>query len=444
MSPYDIPQSSDGWRAIHRAHLTELSRRYDDVFKRFADLDGIVIHSGFAHEKYSRDDQNWPATPTPHFIHWTPFVANPALLIIRPAAKPQLLIERHTSYWEGPGPENDQWDCDSFDLIYVDDLHSVNPPKSHVYIGDERSLRNASAWIGQKEDFVLASLDAIRTCKTSYEIASIRVATAIAIRGHQRTAEVFQSGEPLSELQLHHEYLRITEQTDFDVPYGNIFGLGEHAAILHHVHYDRIKRAGDLSLLADAGATHNGYASDITRTYVRGNGRVAGKFSELIEGVTSLQKKLCEKFQVGIDYQLLHNEAHELLADLMIETNLSTASSSDLVASGATRCFFPHGLGHSLGIQVHDVGMKLRKSAEDNPYLRNTSVIADGQIVTIEPGFYLIPALLDKLRSMSIADTFHWTSIDELRSFGGIRIEDNMLATNSGPVNLTRINHAIP
>jgi Xaa-Pro dipeptidase len=103
-----------------------------------------------------------------------------------------------------------------------------------------------------------------------------------------------------------------------------------------------------------------------------------------------------------------------------------------------TRALYPHGLGHSLGVVVHDVGMKPRPPRADNPFLRNTSVIEVGQVFTIEPGCYFIPALLAPLRTDDRAALVDWTLVDELAPFGGIRIEDNVAVTASGPVNLTR------
>lgn len=438
MKSIEIPQSAAAWQLLHRDHVNDMRRRHDDLFKRVASLDAIVIHSGFAPMKNTRDDQNWPMTPTPHFIHWTPFVECPALLVIRPAAKPCLYVEKHTSYWEGSGPTNDQWDRISFDIVPVDSLKEIAVPSAHVFVGDEQALRRDTAWNGQQEAHVMGLLDATRTSKTPFEIASIRKANVIALEGHKKLADIFKTSDSLSEIALHHEYLRVTEQLESEVPYGNIVGLAEHGAILHHVHYSREKKSGELSLLVDAGATFNGYASDITRTYVRGQSASALVFSELIEGMTALQQILCDKFLIGTDYQNLHNEAHHLLAALLVRVKLSSAPVSELVTSGATRYLFPHGLGHSLGIQVHDVGMKLSKPSQDNPYLRNTSVIAEGQVVTVEPGLYFIPALLDELKAKPIGRTFDWILINELRKFGGIRIEDNMLATKEGPVNLTR------
>jgi Xaa-Pro dipeptidase len=103
-----------------------------------------------------------------------------------------------------------------------------------------------------------------------------------------------------------------------------------------------------------------------------------------------------------------------------------------------TRALFPHGLGHSLGICVHDVGMKPRPPRPENKYLRNTSAIEAGQVFTIEPGIYFIGGLLAPLRTGDGARLLDWKQIDELAAFGGIRIEDNVHVQASGVRNLTR------
>jgi len=108
------------------------------------------------------------------------------------------------------------------------------------------------------------------------------------------------------------------------------------------------------------------------------------------------------------------------------------------VARDVTRALFPHGLGHSLGVVTHDVGMRERSPRPDNRFLRNTSTIEVGQVFTIEPGFYVIDALVEPLRRDDRAGLVNWSAIDALRPYGGIRIEDNVAVVEGGTWNLTR------
>jgi len=229
-----------------------------------------------------------------------------------------------------------------------------------------------------------------------------------------------------------------TEQDDGDTPYKNIVALNEHAAILHHIQYSRRAGGEAAALLIDAGATHNGYASDITRTQVKGTGPEATLFGRLIDAVEKLQQSVIAHIRVGAPYEALHDTAHELLAVALTDCGLCHGSSEALVDLGVTRAFFPHGLGHSLGIQVHDVGLKPKSPAAKNPFLRHTGTIAAGQVFTIEPGCYFIEALLGPLRSGPGGDLVNWSTVDSLRRFGGIRIEDNVFVGAVNVVNLTR------
>ena len=137
-------------------------------------------------------------------------------------------------------------------------------------------------------------------------------------------------------------------------------------------------------------------------------------------------------------YEDLHDQAHVLLAPILRELDLVRASDDELVGGGVTRKFLPHGLGHSLGIQVHDVGCKVSPPRPENPFLRNTSPITAGQVFTIEPGCYFIPELMAELRQDPIQDRVNWPLLEQLSEFGGVRIEDNIAVLEQGVRNLTR------
>jgi Xaa-Pro dipeptidase len=432
------PTSDDAWQVLHRAHAQRLQSAWGGVLSRLG-VDGLVIHSGQSVLKYSRDDQYWPTAMTPNFAHWCPYAETPAFLVIRPGEKPKLITERHQSFWEGPAPRNLRWDQTSFDVEAVDDLGALKWPVGYAFIGDDLKLALKTGLVIEQcnRADLLAAADGFRTLKSDYEIASMRVAAEVAARGHNHLRKLFDQG-PVSEFALHLEYLRLTEQSDFDLPYGNIVALGANCGILHHVHYDRKIIDGATSLLVDAGATCNGFASDITRTWVRGSSEMAALFGALIKAVDKAQRELVKGVTVGRRYEDLHNHAHALLASVLKDSGLVTCSVDEMVAAGLTRLFFPHGLGHSLGIQVHDVGMKLAKPSAENPYLRNTSMITAGQVVTIEPGIYFIPKLMQDALTGPKKAFVNEALVKGLMPFGGIRIEDDILVTTQGPINLTR------
>jgi Xaa-Pro dipeptidase len=275
--------------------------------------------------------------------------------------------------------------------------------------------------------------------KTPYEIACLAEANRIAAMGHKEVAAAFAAGDR-SELDLHLLYLATTRQDDPETPYKNIFALGANAATLHHVSYRKQVRARDAeSLLVDAGATCNGYCSDVTRTYVKGTGEAASSFGELVRRTQLMQQALCAAATVGKPYEQLHEESHRQVAAILADVGVARASSDEIIASGLSRAFFPHGLGHTLGLQCHDVGCAEIKPKPENPFLRNTAVIAENQVFTVEPGIYFIPMLLDPLRHGANAARVDWRLVDALATLGGVRIEDDLQVRAAGPPrNLTR------
>src|SRR5581483_8690602 len=217
-------------------------------------------------------------------------------------------------------------------------------------------------------------------------------------------------------------------------PYKNIGALGKHAATLHHISYEKRARPAQ-SLLLDAGASFAGYGSDVTRTWVKGGGSAASTFAQLVAGMEAMQQRLCAAVKPGLAYEDLHDESHRQVASILRDAGISRLPADELVARGITRAFYPHGLGHSLGLQCHDVGCALRPPRADNPFLRNTTEVAPAQVFTIEPGLYFIDALLAPLRSSADID---WKLVDEVAQLGGIRIEDDVVVQDAGIRNLTR------
>ena len=204
---------------------------------------------------------------------------------------------------------------------------------------------------------------------------------------------------------------------------------------------DRGRPAGVKSFLIDAGAQHAGYACDITRTYAADS----GEFLDLIRSVDSVQQKLADRVRPGVDYRDIHLAAHRSLAGVLVTHGIVSGSPEAAVESGLTSVFFPHGIGHLLGIMVHDASGfaagpagGTREKPEGHPYLRLTRDLEPGFVVTIEPGIYFIDSLLEAARADGRGSAIDWKRVEALRPFGGIRVEDNVVAQAGAPRNLTR------
>jgi Xaa-Pro dipeptidase len=425
----------------YAAHLAWLQKEYARALGD-AGLDAVTIHSGTAKPRTNFDDQFWSLRPTPHFQHWLPLAEPDCALLIRVGQRPRLVWTRERNFWEKPAPPASTHWQSHFDIAYVEEAADARahlfPAGRMAFLGEDE--KRAASWrLGDcmNPPELTKALDQLRVTKSEYELLCLDEANRLASLGHRKVAAAFRSGD-LSELELHLLYLQATQQDDPETPYKNIVALGANAATLHHVSYGRrAEHKPAESLLLDAGATCFGYCSDITRTFVKGTGAAASTFADLVARTEAMQQKLCGEVAVGLPYERLHERAHEEVGAILSGLGVAKMSAEEAVTSGVTRAFFPHGLGHSLGLQCHDVGCAEVKPKPSNPFLRNTTTIAPGQVFTIEPGIYFIDMLLDPLRAKE--PRVDWKLVDALKPLGGVRIEDDLeVRKDQPPRNLTR------
>jgi Xaa-Pro aminopeptidase len=228
------------------------------------------------------------------------------------------------------------------------------------------------------------------------------------------------------------------------VAYDSIIASGPNAAVLHHLPTQRRLGAGELVLI-DAGAEYRGYDCDVTRTYP-----VSGEFSaeqaDLHALVLCVERTAIERCRAGVEYRDIHLAAALDVAQGLVDAGLLRGNAADLVERGACALFFPHGIGHMVGLGVRDAGGYLpgrsRSEAPALRFLRIDLPLEPGHVVTIEPGVYFPPHVLQEPETRRHhRDTVVWNRVDTLRGFGGIRIEDNVLIRDGGNEVLTR---AIP
>jgi Xaa-Pro dipeptidase len=423
---------------LHQAHVSRLAADTARALQQHG-FDALVVHSGSPQKWMQPDDNYWPLRTTAEFRHWAPLHEAGCALVVEPGRTPRLLRLIAHSFWEAPAPTETNHFWRSFEVVEVTSqaaMRDLMPKGRAAFIGDDLSA--AAAWGIESVNplDLVATLDQLRVHKTPYEVECLAEANRRAAAGHEELRRLFAAADR-SELELHLAFLGATRQDDAETPYKNIVALGAHAATLHHVSYAKRAQPAQ-SLLVDAGASFAGYGSDVTRTWVKGAGAAASAFAHLISQVEAMQQRLCSQAHVGLRYEALHDESHRQVGGILREVGVVKRSADDAVASGVTRAFYPHGLGHSLGLQVHDVGCATVKPRPENPFLRNTTVISERQCFTIEPGIYFIESLLRPFREGPRARDVDWKLVDALAAFGGVRIEDDVVVREDGLRNLTR------
>jgi Xaa-Pro dipeptidase len=429
--------------AAYPGHVNTVKSRHDRALER-AGAGHAVIFSG-APRGVFLDDYNYPFKANPHFISWLPLTDTPfCYLVYTPGETPVLVYYQEKDYWHVPPASPTGFWPNQFDIRIV---HSLDDVAKHL-----PEARDKCILIGELTDQSLAfgiervnpgsalnMLHYERSVKTGYELECMRAASRRAVKGHRAAAKAFRAGK--SEFDIHLDYCRAASHAENDLPYGNIVALNENGAVLHYQHQSHVKPNEFRSFLIDAGGRVHGYASDITRTYAKED----GEFAELIEKFNQLQLELVAEVKAGVDFTDLHLLCHRKIAALLSESGIASGSPEALIESDVTSAFYPHGLGHLLGIQVHDVGGHMGDDSgtivdppSGHPFLRLTRILEVDQVLTIEPGLYVIDMLLENLAGSPGYRMINQAKLDWLRPYGGIRIEDNVRVLADGCENLTR------
>jgi len=427
-------------------HIETIGRQWEHALAGNGS-DAAVVPAG-VQQLYFQDDQAPPFHPNPHFARWYPDDdCEQCVLLVRPPARPKLYFHREASFWYQP-PSLPPWAEGAFDVETHDDneelmkslVHDLSTYSRVALVGPAESydLNLPLAAVNPKS--VVNRLLFARANKTAFEQERMREATEIGVRGHVAARDAFHGGG--SEFDIHMAYLAASGQQETKLPYPNIIALNEHAGILHYQHYDRERPEGTRSFLIDAGGRSGGYHSDITRTYSANPG---DEFDDLVAALDEKQRAAVALVKPGLAYVDLHVHMHREVAELLVRFDFVRASADSVFERSITDTFFPHGLGHLLGLQTHDVGGQFVSEDGDvgappdrYPKLRFTRPLDTGQVFTVEPGIYFVPALLDELAQSDAGRDLNWDKVDAFRACGGIRIEDNVLVTDDGVENLTR------
>ena len=269
----------------------------------------------------------------------------------------------------------------------------------------------------------------VRRPKDDVEVERMRAAAEATRAGFAELVPLIEPGRSERELQVALEAAFLRNGGDF-LGFESIVAAGDHAAVLHFTPTARTLNNGDL-LLVDAGAECRGYVSDVTRTYAVG-GAFTPEQALVYETVRQAAEAAIEACRPGVEWREVHRAAALVVADGLVELGVLRGRSESLVESGAVTLFFPHGVGHMVGLGIRDAGVasdETREPAPGLPRLRVDIPLAPRQAWTVEPGVYFVAALLARARDRA---NIVWDRVDQLQGFGGVRLEQNVLIGDAG------------
>jgi Xaa-Pro aminopeptidase len=282
------------------------------------------------------------------------------------------------------------------------------------------------------------TLTDVRRVKDAVELTRMRIAEGATRAGFADLVSLLSPGKTERELQIELEVGFLRGGAD-RLAFDTIVAGGLHSAVLHFAPTERQIREGEL-VLVDAGGECRGYDSDVTRTY-GASGSLNPEQRDLYSLVRAAGVAATERCTRGTEWKEVHRTAARVIGEGLVELDILRGNVDSLIERGTVSLFFPHGIGHMVGLGVRDAGGALRGRGESDPgspSLRVDLPLQPGYTMTVEPGIYFVPALLENSANREQhSDAVAWDRVDRLRGFGGIRIEDNVLITDDNPEILT-------
>jgi len=291
---------------------------------------------------------------------------------------------------------------------------------------------------GSSVDLIKAVIS-LRSVKEDVEIAEIENMVDVAYEMHTTAMKMAHPGIYEKEIAGRIEGIALSFGGGISFP--TILSIN--GQILHNHYHGNLLKKGRM-MVVDAGAEScNGYASDITRTSPVG-GKFTSEQKEIYQIVLAANTGSIKEVKPGVPFRNIHLNSARIIAEGLKELGLMKGNTDKAVKAGAHALFYPHGLGHMLGLDVHDMeglgednvgydSTVIRSTQFGTAYLRMAKKLKSGYILTIEPGIYFIPALIEKWKAEKIFREFiNYEKIEKYRDFGGIRIEDNVLVTDKG------------
>ncbi|MFG2056022.1 aminopeptidase P family protein [Micromonospora sp. NPDC048930] len=400
----------------------------------------LVIPTG--NEKVRANDTDHRFRPGSDFAYLTGDLEPDSVLVLRPSGDATLYMRprssrktdeffrsRHGELWVGRRPtlheKSTELGLPTADLTELDaTLADLAPGRTRVLRGFDARVdaavrpydgARADGQPGRDRELAIA-ISELKLVKDEWEIAQLQEACDATVRGFEDVARALPADRAVSERLLEGIFALRARHDGNDVGYGSIVGAGEHATILHWVHNHGTTRPGELLLMDMGVENRNLYTADVTRV-LPVDGRFTPLQRQVYDAVYAAQQAGIDVIKPGVAFRDVHLTSMRVLAEALKDLGLLPVSVDEAMdpASTVYRRWTLHGTSHMLGIDVHDCANARKEMYRDGP-------LGEGYVLTVEPGLYFQPE--DELVP------------EELRGIG-VRIEDDILVTADGPVNLS-------
>lgn len=323
----------------------------------------------------------------------------------------------------------------------IDECRTTNEVNSHLASTSESAQSTIYAIPEQVSDHITflsykdkeltqlkPAIEYCRVTKSDYEIALIRKANVVSTAAHVAVMKAAASAK--NECELEAVYLKSCVERDAkNQAYHSIVAAGENSATLHYV-YNSTPIQNQNILLLDAGCEIDCYASDITRTFP-----IKGSFSQeslaIYEIVLDMQKQCINALKTGVVWDSIHELAHKIAIAGLLKLGILKGDADAIFKARTSVAFFPHGLGHYLGMDTHDTGGNANYADKDSMfrYLRVRGTLPERSVITVEPGIYFCKFIIEPyLKSSEHSQYIDEEVLDKYWSVGGVRIEGMQLS----------------
>lgn len=397
------------------------------------DDEAILVYSGGVVQKPGGLDQIYPFLPHPSY-YW---------LTARRREDEVILYNKNIGWIEFQKAfTNEQtiWEGEKNDLLVSEpgrNIHQLNDYLKAQKFAATYNLGQTTDTISGKAFELRTVLDQTRRKKDEAEIKLIKRIAEIAEPGYKVIKRILQPGVSEKDIQIAYESV-IFSHGSHTVPYETLVGSGTNASIIHALPTQKVIKEKEF-VLVDAGADIFDYCVDITRVFAS-SANMSSQHKDLYHLVLSVQNECIAMSKPGVNWRDVHTKAAIMFTEGLLNFGILRGNLSQLIEKEVASVFFPHGLGHLVGLRVRDTGQEenLNPKSYFGSRLRVDIQLEKGHLITVEPGLYFIKPILDNPEVQNkFKEDIYWQELEKWKYIGGVRIEDNILITETGNENLT-------